>query len=62
LREGFSYVFRVNGDKLTQTKIGIGRRNADRVEVSGLDAAALVVSDGVGFLADGDTVRIVAAR
>lgn len=62
LREGFSYVFRVNDGKLTQTKIGIGRRNADRVEVSGLDAAALVVTDGVGFLTDGDTVRIVAAR
>ena len=62
LREGFAYVFRVDDGRLTQTKIGIGRRHAERVEVSGLDAGAQVVAGGVGFLADGDTVRVVAAR
>jgi RND family efflux transporter MFP subunit len=59
LREGFAYVFRVAGDRVTQTKIGIGRRNGERIEISGLDAQAQVVASGVGFLADGDTVRIV---
>jgi len=62
LREGFAYVFRVEGDKVIQTKIATGRRNEDRIEVSGLDAKAPVVAGGVGFLADGDTVRIVAAN
>lgn len=59
LREGFAYVFSVAGDKLTQVKIATGRRSADRVEISGLDAKTQVVASGVGFLADGDTVRIV---
>ena len=62
LREGFAYVFRVAGDRVTQTKIGTGRRNGERIEISGLDAQAQVVASGVGFLADGDTVRIVPAQ
>jgi RND family efflux transporter MFP subunit len=65
LREGFAYVFRVehqgNTDKVIQTKIGVGRRNGDRIEVSGLDAQAQIVASGAGFLADGDTVRLVPA-
>jgi len=61
LREGFAYVFRVNGDKVSLTKITTGRRNGERIEVSGLDAQTQVVASGAGFLADGDTVRIVAA-
>jgi RND family efflux transporter MFP subunit len=59
LRDGFSYVFRIDGSKVRQTKVQIGRREADRVEVrSGLTAGAAVVESGVGFLADGDTVRV----
>ena len=59
LRDGFSYVFRIDGAKVRQTKVQIGRREADRVEVrAGLAAGAAVVESGVGFLADGDTVRI----
>ncbi len=61
LREGFAYVFRIAGDKVTQTKISTGRRNGEQIEVTGLDAKAQVVASGVGFLADGDTVRIVPA-
>ncbi len=62
LREGFAYVFRVEGDKVAQTKIATGRRNGEHVEVVGLDAKTRVVASGVGFLADGDTVRIVPAQ
>jgi RND family efflux transporter MFP subunit len=61
-RDGFSYAFRVepNG-RVAQTKIGVGRRVADRVEVTeGLAPDAQVVASGVGFLSDGDLVRIVA--
>ena len=62
LRDGFSYVFKVGPDnKVSETKVQLGRRVGDRVEVSsGLDAQARVVASGGGFLADGDTVRVVA--
>jgi hypothetical protein len=40
--------------------VAVGRRVGERVEVlSGLDAAARVVASGAGFLADGDTVKVV---
>jgi RND family efflux transporter MFP subunit len=59
LRDGFSYVFRIDGSKVREQKVLIGRREGERVEVrSGLTAGAAVVESGVGFLADGDTVRV----
>ena len=63
LRDGFSYVFRLGADgKVTQTKVTVGRRAGERIEITGgLDAAARVVASGAGFLADGDTVRVVEA-
>jgi RND family efflux transporter MFP subunit len=63
LRDGFSYVFKVGGDgRVAQSKVGVGRRSGDRIEItSGLDPAARVVASGGGFLADGDTVRVVDA-
>ena len=63
MRDGFSYVFRVGADsKVSQIKVGTGRRVGERVEISGgLDAAARVVAAGGGFLADGDLVRVVDA-
>jgi RND family efflux transporter MFP subunit len=62
-REGFAYVFRLEGDnRVAQTKIGVGRRAGDRVEiVDGLASDARVVAGGAGFLADGDVVRVVPA-
>ena len=61
LRDGFSYVLRVGADsKVAQVKVGTGRRVGDRIEItSGLPADARVVAAGGGFLADGDTVRVV---
>jgi RND family efflux transporter MFP subunit len=67
LREGFAYVFRVEGAdaaglaKVTQVKVATGRREGERIEIVGIDAKAVVAASGVGFLADGDTVRVVAA-
>ncbi|TAK93595.1 MAG: efflux RND transporter periplasmic adaptor subunit, partial [Aquabacterium sp.] len=61
LRDGFSYVFKVS-DKgvVTQAKVSVGRRVGDRIEIlQGLDANANVVASGVGFLTDGDSVRVV---
>ncbi len=61
LRDGFAYVFRVGADShVEQVKVDIGRRIGDRIEVkSGIDATTRVVETGGGFLADGDTVRVV---
>ena len=63
LRDGFSYVLRVGADsKVSEAKVGVGRRIGDRIEITGgLDAASRVVASGGGFLGDGDTVRVVEA-
>jgi HlyD family secretion protein len=60
-REGFSYVFKVGPDhKVTQAKVEVGRRVGDRIEIiGGLLPDARVVATGGGFLAEGDTVRVV---
>lgn len=61
LRDGFSYVFRIEGGKVRQQKVTLGARRGDRVEIrDGLLADAAVVESGVGFLADGLTVRVAA--
>lgn len=61
VRDGFSYVYRVNPDnRVTQLKVQSGRLVGDRMEVtSGLKADARLVASGGGFLNDGDLVRIV---
>lgn len=63
IRDGFSYVFRLNADnRVTQIKIQPGRRLLDSIEVvSGIDANAVVVANGAGFLNDGDLVNVVPA-
>ena len=63
-RDGFSYAFVVaaGGDKVALTKLNVGRRVGERIEIlDGLAADAQVVASGAGFLADGDTVRVVTA-
>ena len=64
LRDGFGYVLRVGPDsKVTEVKVTLGRRVGDRVEITGgIDATTRVVAAGVGFLGDGDTVRVVDAK
>lgn len=63
VRDGFSYVFRLNADqRVSQLKVKTGRRMADRIEViGGLKPDELVVVGGAGFLNDGDLVRNVPA-
>ena len=63
LRDGFSYVLRVGPDsKVSETKVTVGQRLGDRIEITGgLDANARVVASGGGFLSDGDLVRVVDA-
>jgi len=61
LREGFAYVFRLEGeDRVAQAKVVLGRRAGERIEiVSGLQADMRVVESGASFLADGDAVKVV---
>jgi RND family efflux transporter MFP subunit len=68
-RDGFAYLFQLesldkNGlGKVTQRKVTLGRRVGDRIEiVTGLFPDARVVATGAGFLADGDTVRVVDSK
>ena len=64
VRDGFSYCFLLQNDgRVTQTRINTGRRaNSPAgpvIEVTdGLQADALVVSSGAGFLRDGDSVKV----
>lgn len=62
LRDGFSYVFKLEaGNKVSQLKVQTGRRVGERVEIiSGVKAGEEVVATGAAFLAEGDTVRISA--
>ena len=63
LRDGFSYVFKLGADnQVTQAKVEVGQRVGERIEITaGLEAGVRVVASGAGFLADGDTVRVVDA-
>ena len=63
VRDGFSYVFRLNRDsRVSQLKVQTGRRLGNQVEIlGGLAAGTPVVVSGAGFLNDGDLVRNVPA-
>ncbi len=63
VRDGFSYVFRLNPDqRVSRLKVQTGRRLVDRIEIlNGLKPDTLVVVSGAGFLNDGDLVRNVPA-
>lgn len=63
LRDGFTYAMRIGADnKVTQVKLQTGRRMGDVVEIlQGVKAGERFVASGAAFLADGDTVRVVAA-
>jgi RND family efflux transporter MFP subunit len=62
LRDGFSYVLRIGADsKVMQTKVSVGRRTGDRIEITGgIEASERVVESGGSFLGDGDLVRVIA--
>lgn len=64
LRDGAAYVFVFTPDnKVQERKVGTGGRSGDRIEItSGLEQGVNVVESGGAFLADGDFVRLSAAR
>jgi RND family efflux transporter MFP subunit len=60
VRDGFSYVFRVEGARAVQQKVRTGRRDGERLEVlEGVTPEAALVARGAGFLNDGDVVQVV---
>jgi HlyD family secretion protein len=63
LRDGFSYAYVLGAEsKVQQVKVAVGRRLGERIEITGgLNEGARVVASGAGFLADGDTVKVVDA-
>jgi RND family efflux transporter MFP subunit len=64
MRDGYAYVYRVGKDgRVAQIKVTTGRRERDRIEVlRGITADTTLVAGGVGFLNDGDLVRVETAK
>jgi HlyD family secretion protein len=62
LRDGFTYAMRIEtNNKVTQVKLQTGKRSGDGVEIlSGAKTGEKFVASGAAFLADGDTVKVVA--
>jgi RND family efflux transporter MFP subunit len=60
VRDGFSHVFELGtGDRVQRRRVEIGRRSADRIEITaGLRPVARVAVSGAGFLNDGDLVKV----
>jgi RND family efflux transporter MFP subunit len=63
LRDGHEYVFLLGqDDRVQQTKITVGRRVGDGIEISaGLGPDQQIVASGAAFLNDADMVRVVSA-
>lgn len=60
-RDGFNYVMRLGPkSNVMMTKVSVGRRVDDRVEITaGLNDSESIIASGLGFLSEGDTVRVV---
>jgi len=57
------FVFVANGNRVTRREVFLGRREAGMVEVrEGLGAGEQVVTDGVGKMRDGMTVRVATSN
>ncbi len=63
LRDGFTYAMRIEAtNRISQVKLQTGRRVGDSVEiVQGAKSSDRFVASGAAFLADGDTVKVIAA-
>jgi HlyD family secretion protein len=60
VRDGFTYLFHLTGDRVTAQKVKTGRREGDRIEiVEGLKPEMQIVATGAAFLNNGDLVKVV---
>ena len=63
IRDGRSYVLRLEGERCRLTAVTVGRRQGSEAEITaGLKAGDPVVVKGAGFLNDNDLVRIADGR
>lgn len=64
MRDGYSSVFVLEtGNKVKQVRVSTGRIQQGRIEIiKGISSTARVIDSGAGFLADGDTVKLVLAQ
>lgn len=64
VRDGFSYVFVLSSDnKVAQRRVEVGRFFSDGVEIlSGVTSSEAIISQGAGFLRDGDLVRVASGK
>jgi len=62
LRDGFSYVFRLDQqNKVAQTKVATGQRMGDQIAIVAASPRTRGGGERRRFLADGDRVRVVKA-
>jgi len=60
VRDGFSYVYRVNADnRVSQIKVSTGRMVGETMEVQGIQPQDRLVASGGSFLSEGDMVKVV---
>lgn len=59
-RDGVNYVYRLSADShAVLTRVNVGQRANNRVEIiNGIRMTDTIITDGVGFLNDGDLVRV----
>lgn len=69
MRDGNAYVFEIINDttqadqySVKQTKVSLGRQQADSLEVNGLNVSSQYVETGGAFLNDGDIVQIASTE
>ncbi|MEJ2793489.1 efflux RND transporter periplasmic adaptor subunit [Iodobacter sp. LRB] len=63
MRDGFAHVFVLGaGNKVKMQRVTLGRQDSQSMAVSGVGKDAQIIASGAGFLADGDVVKVVAAK
>ena len=64
VRDGFSYVYKVNPDnRVSQVKVQTGRTVGTQIELlGGVKADDRLVASGASFLSEGDLVKVVEAK
>jgi RND family efflux transporter MFP subunit len=59
IKDGKTWLFRINNQSVEQVLVTVGRRQGDKVEItSGIKDGDLLVQEGAGFLNHGDSVAI----
>lgn len=62
IKDGKTWVFRVNNNSAEQVLVNVGRRQQDEIEITtGINAGDILVQEGAGFLNHGDTLVVKTA-